>query len=665
MMMQLIKRQFSQLIFSSFARSPSADAGPPLSGRRKPLTRFCLLAGLAMVLAACGPSEPESEEPAVEISEQVADAASDMRTGATGSAGSQEFETFLQDVFQQELEASPLFKTQIGMIDDDLEAYGQWDDFSDQGAIDAHQRTQRYLAEMRDNFSLESLTPQEQLTYRFMEFEWQMDDRQFQVRDSQYAFSPMQDVLSSLVTFLINNHRVSSEAHADAYLSRLQGLDTVINSVIEEAERRAADGVLLPSFAYPRLLSSAQAMITGAEFGNAEEPSALLADFNEKVDALDVSAERAEELKAAGSSAMTDIFAPAVERYMASLRDMESQSDGRDGVWKLPNGEAFYASQLNLYTTRDDLSAQQIHDIGLAEVARIQDEMRTIMTEVGFDGTLAEFFEYLRTDPQFYLPNTSEGRQQYLDDSTAMIEQVMEVAPQYFDTLPEAALEVRAVEPFREATATGAFYNQPALDGSRPGYYYVNLSNMNDNPTYLMESLAYHEGAPGHHFQLALAQELEELPMLQRLTFYSAYVEGWGLYAEQLGKDMGFFTDPYKDFGRLSYEIFRAARLVVDTGIHHLRWTRQEAIDYMMANTPMTEGDITPEVERYIVWPGQAVSYKIGMMTILELRELARQELGDRFSWGGFHDAVLTAGSLPLPLLAERVEAWIESEQQP
>lgn len=664
-MMQLIKHLFSRFIFTSFARSPSSHASLSLSGMRKPLTQFCLLAGLAMVVAACGPSEPESDDPVVEISEQVADAASDMRTGATGSPASQEFETFLEDVFQQELEASPLFKTQIGMIDDDLEAYGQWDDFSDQGAIDAHQRTQRYLAEMRENFSLESLTPQEQLTYRFMEFEWQMDDRQFQVRDSQYAFSPMQDVLSSLVTFLINNHRVSSEAHADAYLSRLQGLDTVINSVIEEAERRAADGVLLPSFAYPRLLSSAQAMVTGAEFGNAEEPSALLADFNAKVDALEVTEERAQELKTAASSAMTEVFAPAVERYMASLRDMESQSDGRDGVWKLPNGEAFYASQLNLFTTRDDLSAQQIHDIGLAEVARIQDEMRTIMTEVGFDGTLAEFFEYLRTDPQFYLPNTPEGRQQYLDDSTAMIEQVMEVAPQYFDTLPEAALEVRAVEPFREATATGAFYNQPALDGSRPGYYYVNLSNMNDNPTYLMESLAYHEGAPGHHFQLALAQELEELPMLQRLTFYSAYVEGWGLYAEQLGKDMGFFTDPYKDFGRLSYEIFRAARLVVDTGIHHLRWTRQEAIDYMMANTPMTEGDITPEVERYIVWPGQAVSYKIGMMTILELRELARAELGDRFSWGGFHDAVLTAGSLPLPLLAERVEAWIESEQQP
>jgi uncharacterized protein (DUF885 family) len=290
--------------------------------------------------------------------------------------------------------------------------------------------------------------------------------------------------------------------------------------------------------------------------------------------------------------------------------------------------------------------------------------MRQIMVQVGFDGNLQEFFEYLRTEPRFYLPNTPEGRQQYLDESTRMIDQVMQLAPQYFNQLPQAALEVRAVEAFREATATGAFYNQPSLDGSRPGYYYVNLSNMADNPTYLMESLAYHEGAPGHHFQIALAQELEELPMLQRLTWYSAYVEGWALYAEQLGKDMGLFTDPYMDFGRLSYEIFRAVRLVVDTGLHHHRWTRQQAIDYMLANTPMTEGDITPEVERYIVWPGQALSYKIGMMTILELRELAQAELGDSFSYGGFHDAVLTAGSLPLPLMTERVLAWIETEKQ-
>jgi uncharacterized protein (DUF885 family) len=283
------------------------------------------------------------------------------------------------------------------------------------------------------------------------------------------------------------------------------------------------------------------------------------------------------------------------------------------------------------------------------------------MRDVGFEGSLQQFFEHLRTDDRFYYPDTPEGRQAFLNESTRVIDRMMDAAPRYFDTLPRAPLEVRAVEPFREATAPGAFYNPPSLDGSRPGYYYVNTRDMRDLPIYQLESLAYHEGAPGHHFQIALAQELQELPMLQRLTFFSAYVEGWALYAELLGKDMGFFTDPYQDFGRLSYELFRAARLVVDTGIHDGRWTREQAIAYMMETTPMPEGDVTAEVERYITWPGQALSYKIGMNTIVELRERARAELGERFRWGGFHDAVLTAGSLPLPLLEERVRAWVDS----
>jgi uncharacterized protein (DUF885 family) len=608
------------------------------------------VAALGLTLAACSPAEQATQAAPATPHGQIA-------TSALSLAD------WLETVFQEELEASPGFKTSLGMIDD-LQAYGRWDDFSDQGAIASHARSQRHLARMRENFSLDNLSSEEQITYRFMEYQWEMDDRLFQLRDSQYAVSPMLDSLAGLPTFLINNHRVTEEAHAQAYLSRLQGLGEVIDAISATAERRAQGGVLLPLFAYPRLLSSAQALLEGAEFGTAEEPGALLADFYAKVEALALPEDSSQALKERATLAMTEIFEPAVRRYMDLLGRLEAMSDDRDGVWKLPNGEAYYAIQIALFSTREDMTAEQIHQIGLEEVARIQGEMRQIMTQVGFSGNLQEFFEYLRTEPRFYLADTPEGRQQYLDESTRMIEQVMQLAPQYFNQLPQAALEVRAVEAFREATATGAFYNQPSLDGSRPGYYYVNLSNMADNPTYLMESLAYHEGAPGHHFQIALAQELEELPMLQRLTWYSAYVEGWALYAEQLGKDMGLYTDPYMDFGRLSYEIFRAVRLVVDTGLHHHRWTRQQAIDYMMANTPMTEGDITPEVERYIVWPGQALSYKIGMMTILELRELAQAELGDRFSYGGFHDAVLTAGSLPLPLMTERVLAWIETEKQ-
>ena len=565
---------------------------------------------------------------------------------------------WMDEVFQTELQYSPESKTQLGIIDED---YDDWGPRGDEAAAAEHARRQEYRAELIENFDREALDEAGKLSYDFLIYQGTMSDRLYQVRESGYVFSPMGDAVSGLTTFMINAHQVRNEEHAEAYLSRLAGLGEIVDDLVEEAEERAENGVRLPLFAYPRLTASAERQMSGAPFDDTDTDSAILADFRGKVEALDLSEEDGAAMIARAEEILLDSYQPALQRYVASLEEMETHADERAGIWKNPNGAEYYEAQVAFFTTRDDLTAQDVHEIGLSEVERIQNEMRGIMEQVGFEGDLQEFFEFLRTDEQFYYPDTDEGQQAYLERSTEIIDQVMEVAPEYFDTLPEADLEVRAVEEWREATATGAFYNQPALDGSRPGYYYVNLSNMADNPNYLMESLAYHEGAPGHHFQIALAMELEDVPMLQKLAWYSAYGEGWALYAEHLGKDMGFFEDPYMDFGRLSYELFRAVRLVVDTGLHDQRWTREEAIDYMMENTPMTEGDITPEVERYIVWPGQALSYKIGMMTILDLREQAMERLGDDFDYGGFHDAVLTAGTIPLPLLRTRVESWIAS----
>lgn len=567
---------------------------------------------------------------------------------------------FFQQAFMDEVGRSPETQTYLGMIGD-TEAYGQWDDRSDAAQIDNYERSQRRAEEMQAQFDREALTDAGKVSYDFALQIAENEARQFAVRDSRYVFSPMGDAVSGLTTFLINNHRVRSEAQAEAYVSRLNGIGTVIDTLTEQAENRAANGVTLPLFAYPRLTASAQSQLTGAPFEDGAEDSALFADFKSKVEALDIDDAAKADLIMRAEDALLNVYVPAMERYMAALARMESISDDRAGVWKLPNGEAAYAASLAQFTTIPDMTAEQIHERGLAEVERIHGEMREIMAQVEFEGSVQDFFAYMRTAEQFQLPNTPEGRQEYLDRATAVIEDVMEVAPQYFDTLPEAELEVRAVEPWREATATGAFYNQPALDGSRPGYYYVNLSQMQDNPTYLLESLSLHEGAPGHHFQIALTQELENVPMFQRFAWNSAYGEGWALYTEWLGKEMGFYEDPYSDFGRLSYEVFRAARLVVDTGLHHYQWTREQAIEYMLETTPMTEGDITPEVERYIVWPGQAVSYKTGMIFIQDLLARAQNELGDDFTWGGFHDAVLTAGPLPLPMLEERVDAWIDT----
>ena len=331
-------------------------------------------------------------------------------------------------------------------------------------------------------------------------------------------------------------------------------------------------------------------------------------------------------------------------------------------MWKLPDGDAYYKSQIKFWTTTD-MTADQIHQVGLDEVARIKGEMDGIMKKVGFQGDLPAFFKHLRTDPKNFFPNTPEGKQAYLDQSKAYIDAVYSDVKTYFNLLPKAPLEVRAVEEWREATAPIAFYNQPTPDGSRPGIYYVNLHDMTTRQKHEMETVAYHEGAPGHHFQIAIQQELEGVPTFQKFAFFGAYVEGWGLYAERLEKEQGRFTDPMQDFGRLQNEMLRACRLVVDTGAHAKHWTREQMIDYMMANNPMTLEDATKETERYIDNPGQALSYKIGMLKILELRAKAKSELGAKFDIRDFHDVVLKNGAVPLPVLESLVNDYIAAKK--
>ena len=306
------------------------------------------------------------------------------------------------------------------------------------------------------------------------------------------------------------------------------------------------------------------------------------------------------------------------------------------------------------------MNAEAIHALGLREVSRLHDELRSIMQQVAFRGTLHEFFAFMQTDPQFLLPETDAGRAEYLQRSQAAIDRIDARIDDFFQTRPKAKLVLKRVEPFREASGGIAFYQPAALDGSRPGTYYTNLFRMRERPLFNIETIAYHEAIPGHHMQVSIAQELSGLPMFQRLAGYTAFDEGWGLYAERLGKEMGGFEDPYSDFGRLTQELWRACRLVVDTGLHAKRWTRQQVIDYHLANTPSSIGEIVKETERYIVLPGQATSYKVGMEKILELRAAARAALGDRFDIRSFHDAILTSGSVPLDVMAENIDQWRE-----
>jgi uncharacterized protein (DUF885 family) len=305
------------------------------------------------------------------------------------------------------------------------------------------------------------------------------------------------------------------------------------------------------------------------------------------------------------------------------------------------------------------MTPDEVHALGLAEVARIQSEMQAIMQATGFKGDLKAFFDYLRTDQRFYKPNTDAGRAAYLAEATAAIDKMRADLPKVFNTFPKSEMIVKAVEPFREQSAGKAFYSQPSEDGARPGTYYANLYRMQDMPVYQMEALAFHEGIPGHHMQIAIAQELTGVPDFRKYGDYTAFSEGWGLYSEFLPKEMGYYQDPYADFGRLSMEIWRAARLVVDTGLHHKQWPREQAVQYLLENTPNPEGDCRKAIDRYIVMPGQATAYKVGMLKIVELREAAKAELGPAFDLAAFHDVVLRDGALPLAILEENVEAWV------
>ena len=391
---------------------------------------------------------------------------------------------------------------------------------------------------------------------------------------------------------------------------------------------------------------------------NAGDDNAIIEDFMGKVDGIEIDDDARVALKEDALAAWNSSARPAYGRLLAEMKRQQAIAPTDDGIWRLDDGAEYYQALLTNYTTTD-LTADQIHAIGLREVERIHGEMRAIMEQVGFEGSLQDFFQYTRTDDRFFYDN----REDYLADAAAKIEAMEEKLPEYFGVLPTDPLVIKPVEAFREKSAGKAFYQRPAPDGSRPGTYYVNLYNLRDMSKNELEALAYHEGHPGHHLQLSIQTQLGDVPPFRRFGGVTAYSEGWGLYSEELGKDMGFYTDPYSDFGRLGMELWRAARLVVDTGLHHKRWSREEAIQYLTDNTPNPDGDIRKAIERYAVMPGQATAYMIGKLKIMELRERARVELGDRFDIRAFHDTILTSGPVPLSIMEENVETWIATEK--
>jgi uncharacterized protein (DUF885 family) len=607
---------------------------------------------LALFLAtACSttPTEAPTADAAVPlVAVQAADpAAEDRRLLA-----------FLDSAFEESIASSPQTLTSLGIKKD----YDKLNDFTDAQAERQRALAEAQLARMKAEFDYDRLGPAGQLSYRLFEYNVAQGREQYRWRDYFFPMSTNGSPAGSLPVFLINQHRVDTVADAEAYVARLRDTERAMGEINARVRAQADKGIVPPKFNFVPVRADARRAIAGAPFGPGPD-SPLLADFKKKADALDAPAEVKARLVADASSALAGPFRRAIEAMLATLDAVEPKAKGNDGAWSLPDGGEYYASRLRAQTTTE-LGAEEIHRLGLDEVRRIHGEMERIKQRVGFEGTLQQFFAHIKDGQQFKYPNTEAGRQQYLADAKAFIAQVMAKAPSWFGRLPKAPLEVRAVEPWRQETASVAFYNQPSPDGSRPGIYYVNLADMNQVLKPQIEGISYHEGAPGHHFQIALQQELDMIPKFRRFGGYGAYVEGWGLYAERLGREMGFYQDPYSEFGHLSLELWRAVRLVTDTGLHAKRWSREQAIDYFRSNSLLSERDIVKEVERYINNPGQATSYKVGQLRIVALRERAKSELGPRFDIREFHAAVLENGSLPLDVLEQQVQAYIEAKRR-
>ena len=603
---------------------------------------LCLL-GTQLILTGCAESEPEKQPEA--------------------EATARSFTDWMNEQYEIELGFSPVQLT--------FQGRSERNDEIDALTIENMQEELTWklasAAQMESLFDYDALTDSERLSYDLWLFQAEQMRQSADFFYDGLIFDQMNGLQGFLPTFLINFHSVKSEDDMRAYIARIRAVAPRVSEALANAQKASAQGVISPLFALEGVITQSQAVITGQPFDDqADQDSDLWADIQSEIDKLQtdglIDDKQSASLLSAAKDALVTHFQPAYENIITWAENEKDRTpDVVTGVGAQPNGAAYYEYRLRNQTTLD-LTADQIHQIGLDEVARLRLEMEAIMEQAGFTGELSDFFEHVRNAEWNYFPNTDEGRQAYITDAKAAIDNIQDKLPDFFGLLPKAGLEVRRVEPFRERDGGAQHYYPGTPDGSRSGVYYAHLSDMGAMPKNQLEVIAYHEGLPGHHMQISIAQELEDVATFRTQARFTAYTEGWALYSEYLAKEIpGTYQDPYQDFGRLSASIWRAIRLVVDTGLHARGWTEQDAIDYFAANSPEPLESIRSEVRRYIVMPGQATSYKIGMLKILELRDIAEKTLGDNFDLRDFHDAILGGGALPLKLLEKRVLDWVDS----
>lgn len=494
-----------------------------------------------------------------------------------------------------------------------------------------------------------------QIATYLLEFAQQAEPFKFH----NYPVNQLFGVQNSFPTFMEAQHQVNQLEDAEHYVSRLKELPRKFDQLLDGLKIRTQKGIVPPKFVIDRVTDEMQAF-TATQV----DQNILFVSLQQKLSEVDEinTEDKQRVLNLAKEAILNDVY-PAYQELTSYFNGIADQANDEDGFWKLPNGDNAYRLALKFFTTTD-YTPDYIHKVGLKEVERIQAEILDILaaegieTINGFEAAIA----LLASQERFYYPDTEQGRQQILADYQTIIDEIDAGMEQAFRIKAKAGVEVKRIPEFKEKTSPGAYYNGPAIDGSRPGIFYANLYDIKATPKYGMRTLAYHEAVPGHHFQISVAQELEGIPLFRKFAPFTAYIEGWALYSERVAWELGFQQNPYDNIGRLQAELFRAVRLVVDTGIHAKRWTREESIKYMIANTGMAESDVISEIERYIVMPGQACAYKVGMMKILELRAKAKEALGDQFDIRDFHDVVLKNGAVPLDILEVYVDKYIQQK---
>ena len=631
-----------------------------------------LLVAAASLLAGCGKAGPKSEAASAPAAAAGAESPGDP---------SQAFLALVDHQARDFLQTAPEAATELG-VSEEIAGEGflsRLGNYGFEAQQSARAMNEEFLQEIRavDRDKLEGVAA---VTYDVLKNAYDAAARRNQFHfggstpfgsglpnsgdswaESPYFMTQLTGPHIAIARMLMTQHPIDSKQHIEDYIDRLNDMGRALDGAGETIATDADLGFAPPSFAVEGIATSIDSFIAPPPSQNPLVTS--LRERMEKVEGL--TADERDDYKARAAKAVEDVIYPAYQRLASHVAAMRDKTNDEAGVWRLgEEGDAFYHMALAAYGA-GGMTGEEVHELGLKEVDRITGEMDALLKEIGLaDGSVGERMKKLGERPSDLYPDTDEGREALLEDLRGYVADIMAKAPQWFGRLPKAGVEVKRIPVHEQDSSPGGYYTAGSLDGARPGAYWINLKNTADNPKHTLKSLTFHEAVPGHHFQVSFQRSIKGMPLMRNMLGYSEYAEGWALYAEKLAKEMGMYEgDPEGDLGRLQAELFRAARLVVDTGIHAKHWTRDEAIDYMTGVTGDTRASIAREVERYAVVPGQACAYKLGMLKIEALRNEAETELGDKFDIKEFHDVVLSIGDSPLPVLEKTVDEWLAAKK--